>query len=90
MFVACVFCLLTPVLSAEPSLIAFNQETYDLYKQITGKRKVIFGNSELSIQCNKDSCCEHITGGLNIFLYGSVYLLAPECVVCLSVHLISN
>ena len=42
---------------------------------------------ELFIQCNKDSCREHITGGVNIyiyiFMYGCVSLLAPECVfVC--------
>ena len=26
---------------------------------------------------------EHITGGVNIYLYGCVSLLAPECAVCL-------
>ena len=32
---------------------------------------------------SKGSCCEHITGGVNIHLYGRVSLLAPECVfVC--------
>ena len=29
------------------------------------------------------SCCEHITGGVNIYLYGRVILLVPECAVCL-------
>ena len=29
------------------------------------------------------SCCEHITGGVNIYLYGCVILLVPECAVCL-------
>ena len=29
------------------------------------------------------SCCEHITGGVNIQLYGRVILLVPECAVCL-------
>ena len=24
---------------------------------------------ELFIQCNKDSCCEHITGGVNIYIF---------------------
>ena len=38
------------------------------------------------------SCCEHITGGVNIYLYGRVILLAPECAVCLClcVCVISN
>ena len=44
--------------------------------------KYIFDISELFIQCNKDSCCKHITGGVNIYLYGCVSLLAPECAVC--------
>ena len=40
---------------------------------------------ELFIQCNIDSCCEHITVGVNIYLYGCVSLLAPEFAVCLYV-----
>ena len=36
--------------------------------------------SELLIQCNADSCCEHITGGVNIYLY---VLCVFDCVwVC--------
>ena len=31
------------------------------------------------IQCNRGSCCKHITGHLDINLYGCVSLLAPEC-----------
>ena len=30
----------------------------------------------------KGGCCEHITGGVNIYLYRCVSLLVPECVVC--------
>ena len=41
--------------------------------------------SELSIQCYKDTFCEHITGGANIYLYGCVILLTPECAMCLCV-----
>ena len=42
--------------------------------------------SELFIQCNKCCCYEHITVvGANIYLYGCVSLLAPECAVCLCV-----
>ena len=40
------------------------------------------------IQCNTDTCCEHITGGVNyiiIYFYDSVSLMTPVCVVCLCV-----
>ena len=50
------------------------------------RRKYIFDINELFIQCNKDSCCEHITDDVNIYLYGCVSLLAPECAVCLCVY----
>ena len=62
----------------EPSHIASNQQ---VKKRHCGK--CIFYISELFIQCDKDSCCEHITSGVNIYLYWCVSLLAPECVVCL-------
>ena len=32
---------------------------------------------------NTESCCEHITGGTNVYLYRCVSLLAPGCAVCL-------
>ena len=38
------------------------------------------------IQCNTDSCCEHMTGGVNIHLYGCVSRLVPECPVYLCVY----
>ena len=39
------------------------------------------------MQCNKDSCCyEHVTVGVNIYLYGCDSLLATECAVCLCVR----
>ena len=31
------------------------------------------------------SCCDHITGGVNVYLYGCVILLVPECAMCLFV-----
>ena len=37
------------------------------------------------IQCNTDSCCEHISGGAYICLYRCVSLLTPVCALCLSV-----
>ena len=46
-----------------------------------------FDVSKLSIQCNKDSCYEHIAVGINKYLYGCVSLLAPECAVCLCVSM---
>ena len=27
---------------------------------------------DYSLECNKDSCCEHITGGVTIYLHGCV------------------
>ena len=46
-------------------------------------KRIIFDIGELSIQCNKDSCCEHITIGENIYLYGvSVYWPLSELCVC--------
>ena len=47
--------------------------------------KEIFDISKLFIECNTDSCCEHIAGGVNVYLYGCVSLLAPVCGVCLCV-----
>ena len=35
---------------------------------------------------NTGSYFEHITGGVNIYLYGCVSLLVPECAVCLCVY----
>ena len=48
---------------------------------------MISGISELFIQWNKDNYYEHITGGVNIYLYGSVNPLVPECDVSLCVHI---
>ena len=41
--------------------------------------------SKLFIQCNKDSFCEHIIGGANIYLYGCVSILVPEYAMSLYV-----
>ena len=47
----------------------------------------MFDISDLFIQCNKDSCCEHITVGVNIYIYdyGYASLLLTEFAVCLCV-----
>ena len=44
------------------------------------------------IQCNTDSCYEHMAGGVSIYLYGFVSLLVPECAgyLCVYVCVISN
>ena len=34
------------------------------------------------MKCNTDSCSEHITGGVNLYLSGCVGRLAPVCDVC--------
>ena len=69
----CMVCLLAPALFEEPSLAAPNQQIYDLYKWILQNqrhcRKWFLNIGELSIQSNKDSCCEHIAGGVNIYIY---------------------
>ena len=46
--------------------------------------------SKLFIQCNTESCCEHITGSINIYLYACVSPLAPVFAMCLWVCVISN
>ena len=37
--------------------------------------------SELFIQCNTYNCCEHITGGDNMYLRGCFNLLGSQCAV---------
>ena len=44
----------------------------------------MFDISKLFIQCNTHNSCEHITGGVNIYLYGCVSLMTPEFALCLS------
>lgn len=66
--------------------LSFTGRTYCFYKWIIiGKKmhckKQTFGTSDLFIHCNKHSCSEHITGGVNIFLYGCVSLMLLECCV---------
>ena len=44
--------------------------------------KVNFWYHELFIQCNKDSCYEHTTVSVNIYLHGCVSLLTLQSVLC--------
>ena len=39
------------------------------------------------MQCNTDSCCEHIAVGNNIYLYVCVSIYWPLCVLCVFVCL---
>ena len=64
---------ITCVSQEEPTLIACNQQVYDFYKWI--------------IECNKGSCCEHVTDGANIYLYGYISLLALKHAMCLLVFM---
>ena len=43
--------------------------------------KVIFCISKIFIQCNIGSCCVHIIGGVNIYLFMCVSLLVHVCPV---------
>ena len=43
----------------------------------------MFDIRKLFTGSNTDSCYNHIMGGVNIYLYGSVGLLTPVCIVCL-------
>ena len=57
------------------NFIASNQQTCDFYKWVILKRKGIVVSKvqfwyQWIIQCNMDSCCENITGGVTIYLHG--------------------
>ena len=55
-------------------------------RYVTSIREKFFENQrhqQLFIQWNTNSCCEHIRGGSNIYLYEWVSLLALVCVACL-------
>ena len=73
MYVLFIYTISICVSQEEPDLIGSNQQIYDLqvnkFEKKSYCRNWIFVINELCIQCNKDSCCEHITGGLNIFLW---------------------
>ena len=78
-----------------PTHMASNRKTRDFYKWVIFEKKrhtgkYILDISELLIQSNTDSCCVHITGGVNIYLFEYVNLLAPECAVSLCVGVIWN
>ena len=81
----CVFRLLT-LLFEELSLIASNQQIYDLCKW----KDIVEGNFLVPVNYPfniiKDSCCEHIAGGVNIYLYGCVILSRFESIGSLSVR----
>ena len=78
------------VSQAEPSLTASNQQIHDFYKCIIFLKRRHCGNKifdiiGLFIYYNKGSWCEHVTGGINIYLDGCISVLAVEYVVYLCV-----
>ena len=54
-------------------------------KDIMDTCKISFCITVVFIQCNTGSCCVHITGVFNIYLYGCVSLVVPVCPVCFCV-----
>ena len=42
------------------------------------------------IEYNTHSCYEHITGGVDIYLYQCVSLLAPVCTVCIICQILKS
>ena len=93
----CLFCLFTPFLSV---LFVFHRKSlvllYLINRYMTSdeqmnnfwKKKKLWKVNfwyRWIIQCNPDSCWEHITGRVNVYLYGCVSLLAPVFAVCLCV-----
>ena len=93
----CVCCLLTPFLSV---LFVFYRKNLALLHLMNRYIRLLQLSNFLKektlwkvnfwyqwiTQCNTDSCCEHMTGGANIYLYGCVSLLAPKCDVYLCVY----
>ena len=71
----------------EINLIEFNQLICDFHKSVIFEQprhcklcKVIFW---LFIECNKDSCCEHKTGGVNIYLHRYICHFIGPCLCCI-------
>ena len=74
------------------SLLESNQQIYDFYNWVIFEKqgimelcKVNLDIGKLLIPCNRNSCCEHITDGVNIYLYRCVSILAPTCPLCVCV-----
>ena len=58
LFIYTIFISIICVLQEELSLITSNQQMHDFCEWV-----------ELFIQCNTDSCCEHVTGDVNKFTW---------------------
>ena len=72
------------------SLITSNGQIYTFCKSNFLIEKTLWKVTfwyQWTIQCNTDSCCEHMAGGVNIHLYGCVSLLVPECALYLCVYM---
>ena len=89
LFIYTISISITCVLQEEPSFLASNQQIWLFQVNNFGTEKTLWKVnfsifkffSELFIQYSKDSCCEHITIVVNIYLFGYVTLLATECTV---------
>ena len=90
----CLFCVFTPYLSEffvfhMKKLILLNlinwyvTSTSHWFLKSQDIVELCKVNFWLFIECDTDSCCEHKTGGVNIYLYGYTIILAPVCAVCL-------
>ena len=72
----------------ELTITESNQQTSLLKESNFQKTKTlckeIYDISKSFIQCSyASSCCQHITGGVNINLHGCVSLMVPECALSL-------
>ena len=90
----CVFCLFTPSLSVlfvfhrKNLVFVPNVQIYGFYKWEIFKKKRHWKRNfwyQWIIQCNTDSCCEHMTDGVNIYLQRCASLLVWVCCVSLCV-----
>ena len=96
MCAVCMFCSFTPFLTVFFVLhkndlvlwnlisryITSNSEQFCKSKDIVDLCKINFCIIKLFIQCNKGSCCVHITGGVNVYSHVRISLLNFECTVC--------
>ena len=88
LFIYTIFISVICVSQEERRLIAFNVQIYDFYKWVISTKKKHWKVNfwyQWIIQCNTDSCCEHIAHGVNIYLYGCVSLSVWLCCVSLCV-----
>ena len=93
----CVFCSSIPFLSVlfvfhKKSLVLLhlmNRYTTSTIEHFFKKENTFWKVNfwyQWIIQCNTDSCCEYMAGDVNIYLYGCLSLLVPDCADYLVVY----